>query len=255
MTQEQIKALIKYDPETGNITRLKPTTNRQKEGDTLTGTPITFNKKQYSTTKIIWLYIHGSYDFEIITLDGTTDYTLTNLLKVGSLNTKNITQKTLKKFVKYDETTGIFTWIAKTNKNTIIGDTIGRVDGVLPNEGYVGIHVLNNTYRAHRLAWLYTHGVFPPFQIDHIDHNRENNKLANLRLATHELNMKNKSLYITNKSGHSGISLDGKMWKARIGSGESNGKILLGMFETKAEAVAARKGAERALAYHKNHGV
>ena len=65
--------------------------------------------------------------------------------------------------------------------------------------------------------------------------------------------MKNKSLYTTNTSGYSGVEPDGKNWKARIGVNGT--KVLLGVFITFEEAVAARKAAEKLLEYHKNHGL
>lgn len=57
--------------------------------------------------------------------------------------------------------------------------------------GYLKVMIDHKTYRAHRLAWLITHGNWPKDQIDHIDRNRRNNRLANLREATQSQNLAN----------------------------------------------------------------
>jgi len=57
--------------------------------------------------------------------------------------------------------------------------------GSVHSTGYVRIGVDGGKYTAHCLAWLYTHGVWPSDQIDHINGNRSDNRIANLRERRH----------------------------------------------------------------------
>ena len=72
-------------------------------------------------------------------------------------------------------------------------------------------------YRAHRLIWLLFHGDLPK-QLDHVDGNRQNNKIENLRECTPSQNQHNCKLRSDNKSGIKGVSWDSskKMWAARL---------------------------------------
>ena len=159
-----------------------------------------------------------------------------------------LTQEELKSVLSYDSITGHFYWLKGSNK----GKIAGCICGSLPNQGYWEITVNKKRYRAHRLAWLYTYGVFPDKVLDHIDHNRTNNAISNLREADVHINSKNKTLYYTNRTGYPGVSEHGKNWKARIGVNGT--KVLLGVFPTFEEAVAAKKAGEKLLSYHQNHG-
>ena len=254
MTQELLKTLINYDPLTGTITRIRPTTKHQSLGDTITSPSISFYMKNYSTTRIIHLYMTGIYPTkDVLLLDGTTNFAWDNLFLLGSYDNVPLTCEILRKFVNYDPNTGLLTWRLRATRTAEPGKPLGSVVGKLPDKGYIVITLFGTTYQAHRLAWLHYHGQFPEKQIDHIDHDRTNNKIANLRESSLHTNMKNKSLYTTNTTGYSGVTLKGTSWLARIGVNGT--KVLLGAFRTFDEAVAARKAAEKLLDYHENHGL
>ena len=159
-----------------------------------------------------------------------------------------LTQEELKNKLHYDPITGVFTWLKGSMKDKIAGCKCGE----LPNQGYWEITIDKKRYKAHRLAWLYVFGSFPEKVLDHIDHDRINNTISNLREATIHINAKNKTIYRTNKSGYPGVDKHGDNWKARIGVNGT--KVLLGVFPTFEEAVAAKKAGEKLLSYHKNHG-
>jgi HNH endonuclease len=91
-----------------------------------------------------------------------------------------ITRTRLKEFLHYDPETGVFTWLVKPCRNILAGSIAGNV----MNEGYVMVKIDRKNYKAHRLAWLYVHGTFPPDQLDHINRGRADNRLCNLRLST-----------------------------------------------------------------------
>lgn len=100
---------------------------------------------------------------------------------------------------------------------------------------YVTIRINKKTVYAHRIAFLLAHGYLPKF-IDHIDGNFQNNKIENLREATHAQNHYNRKKPINNTSGIKGVSFHKKSgkWAASI---RINGKQThLGLFEEKQEA-------------------
>lgn len=107
-------------------------------------------------------------------------------------------------------------------------------------------------YRAHRIIWKLVHGVEPE-DIDHINGDRADNRLNNLRAVTRSENMRNARLRSNNKSGVVGVHfcLKRKKWIAQIKGGA---KQYLGAFTSKAGAIAARRRAEREYGYHSNHG-
>ena len=159
-----------------------------------------------------------------------------------------ITQSELKKILHYDPDTGILTWIKRAS-----GIRTRHAAGTL-NHGYVDIRINGKRYGAHRLAWLWVYGTWPPAQIDHINHVRSDNRLANLRLATNLTNGRNASKRKDNRSGYTGVSWfkKGRKWRAYINMNHKPKH--LGCFDTIDEAIAARKQAEIENDYHPNHG-
>lgn len=124
----------------------------------------------------------------------------------------------------YNPETGIF-----THARTRLGVTGGRVSGCDNGRGYLRVTLDGKVYYAHRLAWLYVHGEMPKCQIDHINGNPRDNRIANLRLATSKENAWNKSAAQSNsKTKVRGVSWHSKAqkWQAFFG------KKYLGLFES-----------------------
>jgi len=118
----------------------------------------------------------------------------------------------------------------------------------------VQIIINKEHYLAHRLAWLYVNGEFPPDQIDHINHVRNDNRIKNLRTVSCKENQKNKLMHKNNTSGVIGVHWykPRMKWKAGI---KVNGELNhLGYFTSLREAAKARKEAERKYGFHENHG-
>lgn len=106
---------------------------------------------------------------------------------------------------------------------------------------------------AHRVAWAIHYGSWPSDSIDHINGVRSDNRLINLRDVSHSENLRNTRRRSDNTSGTTGVywSKEKQRWAAYI---KAEKIIPLGRYETYAEAVAARKAAEKVLGYHSNHG-
>ena len=156
----------------------------------------------------------------------------------------------IKTLLNYDPLTGVFTWKVPRTNNIKIGD----IAGCLTKNGYRVISINDKPYKAHRLAWLYVYGKLPKNQIDHINHNKDDNRIVNLREVDSVENGRNRSIANNNKSGVTGVHWDNiaKQWKVQIKvKGE---QIHLGYFHDFTEAVKARKEAEHKYNFHENLG-
>ena len=151
-----------------------------------------------------------------------------------------ITQKYLKSILDYDCQTGIFTW--KIRKARCV--YIGAVAGCRDHRNYIIIGIDKKMYYAHRLAWLYVNGILLD-EIDHINLDKEDNRICNLRPADRFDNSHNKGLQKNNTSGFKGVWFEGKKWRSRIKI--KNKKINLGSFNTPEEAHAAYCEAAKTL--------
>jgi hypothetical protein len=109
----------------------------------------------------------------------------------------------LKSLYSYDPDTGIFRLTSGRG-----GYPAGKVAGTLSNTGYLIIAVDGVRHPAHRLAWLYVHGFWPPAYIDHVNRDRADNRICNLRLATQSQNNVNSCLRSDNSTGHKGVAFD-----------------------------------------------
>ena len=138
----------------------------------------------------------------------------------------------LKRLVSYDPETGEFTRLITTSPRAQVGDIAGRTRP----DGYRKICVASKEYYSHRLAWFYVHGVWPEQDVDHIDGDPSNNRLANLRAVTHAQNTLNSRQRPIGVSGLRGVVLHHKtgLWNARV---RIDGKQRsLGYFRDKNEA-------------------
>ena len=141
-------------------------------------------------------------------------------------------QEYLQSVLHYNESNGLFTW--KINKSSKV--KFGKTAGSVTNQGYIEIWIDYRRYQAHRLAWMYIYGKFPEKLIDHINGNKSDNRLDNLRLATNKENCQNSRLSKKNTSGVKGVSwhTKTKKWRAYI---KNHGKFKhLGLFDDFFEA-------------------
>lgn len=144
----------------------------------------------------------------------------------------SLTATRLRELLDYDHETGIFRW--KTNRGGVCERAVA---GSLRKNGYIMIRIDYRNYRSHRLAWLYMHGHWPIGEIDHINGITKDNRIINLREATHSQNLYNRALQSNNKSKMKGVSKSGGRWRATICINKR--KIHIGCFLTPEQAHAA----------------
>jgi hypothetical protein len=157
-----------------------------------------------------------------------------------------MTQEQLKENLHYNPETGVFTRII-ANCNSI---KIGEIAGGQDVRGYIQIRVLGKNYKAHKLAWFYTYGVWPSKFLDHEDTNKSNNKINNLREATNSENQQNvKKFQKNNKLGFLGVVeiKNSKTNRYRANIQINNKSIHIGNFPTAEEAHEAYLNKKREL--------
>ncbi len=156
----------------------------------------------------------------------------------------DLTAARLRELLHYDPETGIFTRKVRTAQRHQVGD---RADFVVKSGGVKGYHrvtVDSARYLAHRLAWFYVHGEWPLNHIDHLDSDRGNNRIKNLRDATEQLNRENlRRPRRDNSSGYLGVYFHQKRWYARV---QLHGKLVhQSGHDTPEEAYSAYVAAKR----------
>lgn len=128
------------------------------------------------------------------------------------MNTE-LTSEQVRLLLGYCSTSGVFTWLRKPCKAIHAGSVAG---GYHP-DGYIVIRIDGRLYKAHRLAWLHFYGEWPSLSIDHINGQRSDNRIANLRYVTHQQNMENRRVaHKGSKTGLLGVHLNYGRFVARI---------------------------------------
>jgi len=130
----------------------------------------------------------------------------------------------------------------------------GAVVGYTDSSGYYQVGIDTRSFLVHRVIYLIMTGIWPQEDVDHINHNRKDNRWSNLRPATRAQNSRNRKRPSNNRSGVIGVYWDKgrSMWRAVIAFNGKN--ICLGRFADITCAVQARKDAEKKYGYHTNHG-
>jgi len=156
----------------------------------------------------------------------------------------DITQNELRKLFYYDKKMGNLIWRLSLNRGVKPGNIAGSMN---KKTGYLRITIRGKGYMAHRLVWLWHYGSWPKDQIDHINRNKAENKIENLRDVDTSTNHFNIDLRKNNKSGVTGVHWYQitKKWCAMIKI-NNKGKNL-GYFGNIFDAACARKSAENNL--------
>ena len=162
----------------------------------------------------------------------------------------NISQEELQRLFDYDPETGVVTRKTAPSRRCKVGDVVGcrRPDG------YLQVTISGTPHLLHRVIWRLATGDTPPEQIEHVSHDKADNRRENLRLASHAENGRNQSMPSDNTSGYIGVyrHKSAQKWVACIRVG---GRLHhLGLFADKTDAIAAREAANLRFGFHPNHG-
>jgi hypothetical protein len=156
----------------------------------------------------------------------------------------DLTAERMRAVTHYNPHTGAFTWRVPRRKCAVGADAGSTTPG-----SYARVKIDYKLYLAHRLAWLYMTGEWPAHHVDHINHDKSDNRWSNLRAATAKQNNENRSRYTRSTSGFIGVDrYKDKFWRARICHHRKS--ITLGYFKTFEEACECRRAAEARLYTH-----
>lgn len=122
----------------------------------------------------------------------------------------------------------------------------GAVAGCKNGDGYIVVRLDGRQYRAHRIIWALHYGAWPERDLDHINCDKSDNRIANLRPCDDIRNQWNVPARV-GSSAHKGVGRYRGKWRARIRVGDGR-RIELGVFKTEEEAAAAYRAA--AVLYH-----
>jgi len=161
-----------------------------------------------------------------------------------------LTHDRLCEVLRYNVDEGRFYWI---NGGRGIKPSKSRQAGSFDAHGYGQVSIGKKIYKEHRLVWFYVHGEWPTGQIDHINHQRRDNRIENLRIVDNTENHKNRPMQKNNKTGCPGVSYDRGSFVAKITVHGT--QIHLGRFRVLEDAINARGKANNDYEFHVNHGV
>lgn len=169
----------------------------------------------------------------------------------------------LKALLSLDTATGKLTWVrrsadlfANPKRAECWNAKYAGVEAFTADKGngYRTGRIGKRNYLGHRVVWALHHGSWPEHQIDHINGNRSDNRLANLRDVPEAENHRNVRQRVNHASGVTGV-----YWHKQISKWIANitvdGKTkYLGAFADKVDAANAYELAKVQHGYHANHG-
>lgn len=147
----------------------------------------------------------------------------------------DLTQEQVRALFDYDAENG---WLIR--KKDEHGRVVNRPCGIKPgNHGYGRVSIDGKLYLTHRVIWLWYYGTWPEHEIDHINQNKMDNRIENLRPATRSENMQNIGMKSNNSTGYPGVYFHKRDNKYQAQIAVNNKKIYLGLFASAEEAFEA----------------
>jgi hypothetical protein len=161
----------------------------------------------------------------------------------------------LRAAVDADIDAGTFVWRTRANVlNRVNVRFAGKPAFTINTHGYRAATINGVRVLAHRAIWALSHGAWPNGDIDHINGNRSDNRIENLRLVSFAENHRNAAMKCSNTSGYNGVTFipaTGR-WRAKA---KLDGKdIHIGVYRCVTAAAVARKSADVHIGFHINHG-
>lgn len=132
----------------------------------------------------------------------------------------------LRSYLRYEPDTGKLYWLKFASTRALPGWEAGHLE----KNGYRRVTLARLRVPAHRIAWAMTHGRWPAAEIDHRNGNRDDNRIANLREATHSENCRNRRAI----KGRKGVWPYRWGWRTAIYA--CGKRTYFGPFKTQAEA-------------------
>lgn len=212
-SQQYLQSRIDYNPETGEA-RWKPVDssygsrwkvfNKTCAGNIIPNSRIGILGIKYALSRLVYKIIHNEDPKgSIIYLDrDITNIKANNLSTVATKIAKSKATTlvfpelpdNLDTYLKYNHRTGELIWLPRPDNNNWSSKWADKLAGTISNSGYRSIKLFDKAYKAHRIAWKMYYGFDPiNYQIDHIDRNKSNNCITNLRLANNSFNVQNAS--------------------------------------------------------------
>lgn len=147
----------------------------------------------------------------------------------------------MRRALAYDPHSGVLTWRVRPKQSKV---RVGQEAGCEAPDGYRVMKFAAKNYHVHRVAWFIHHGRWPADQLDHVNGNRGDNRLANLRECTGSENNQNRKAKKGTATGFLGVSKQaGNRYGADIMvDGRSQH---LGRFDTPQAAAEAYRKAKR----------
>lgn len=166
---------------------------------------------------------------------------------------QDLTPEMLRKLVRYDPETGKLYWRQRSGEMFAAGNQGANSNAerwnarwagkealqTISEKGYARGEIFGRQFQAHRVAWAIATGAWPKDEIDHVNGRRADNRLENLREASHSQNARNRRSQAGSSSNYLGVSRrkDRGTWLSAI---SVNGKVQkLGTFKTEVEAARA----------------
>lgn len=160
------------------------------------------------------------------------------MTKIDSMTRRPIPEESAD-LLAYDAETGVITW--KVSKHPIAQ---GSVAGGVHPDGYRRIGILGKQYQAHRVAWLLHYGEQPPQFLDHINGERDDNRISNIRAVTNAENQRNSRINANNTTGVKGVHFDKTAGRYKAKFKVNTKQVSCGYHDTveqAAEAIRARR--------------
>lgn len=178
-----------------------------------------------------------------------------------AVNKKTIDPQLLAEVIRYDPYTGNLHWLPRAVEMFKCSCSSTKWNARFAGkeaffcqrkDGYLQGRIGGRNYLAHRVIWALVHGAWPQ-EVDHINGNRSDNRIVNLRAVTSLENKRNMAMKHDSRGPCSGVNWVERRQKWRAVISVEGSTKYLGVFADKNDAMRARAAAEMKYGFHPNH--